>query len=147
MNIKCESIDQNHEFCIDKKTVKELFQNFDIKIVFKKGNVLPYKNAKLLPKKSTKHPVAILFVSKPIVIQLGEFNTIKIPSLNFYSVDKKFLSEALKEQFAQELLPILFNQYNCHKDDDAVLNGCEYSMAVYISDGKFEIEENNKYSF
>lgn len=139
MNIKCDAISQNHEFCISKTPVKQLFEDYDIQICFKKGTVLPYKNAKLMPEKSAKHKVAILIVSKPKTVQLGELNTINCPLLNFYSIDKRYLTEKLKEQFAEEILPMLFNQYNHHRDDE--VNGYNYSMEVCIFNGKFEIKE------
>ena len=142
MNIKCEAIDQNHEFCIDKQSVKQLFENCDINISFKKGDKLPYKNGKLMPESSTKHEVACLLVSKPQSIELGKFSTILYPLLNFYSVDKRYLTDKLKEQFTYEILPMLFSRYNQFKDD---IND-RRCVTVYISNEKFEIKETQKYS-
>ena len=147
MRIQCEAISQNHAFCIDKNSVKRLFADYDIEIFFKKGNVLPYKDAQILPEKAAKYHVATLYVSKPRMLQLGESNSLRLPLLFFYSVDIKYLSAELKEQFAQEILPKIYDQFISHKDDDYDVNGCEYSMSVYVTNGAFVTKENKKYSF
>ena len=147
MHIECEAISSNHTFCINTTSVKRLFENYEIDIYFNKGSVLPYKNAKIVPEKSAKYEVAILRVSKPRTLQLVKSNTKIMPRLNLYSINKKYLSEQLKEQFAREIMHAILNQFISHQDDDYEVNGCEYSMSVYIADGEFVIEENNKYSF
>ena len=147
MHIECEAINSRHEFCIDKASVKQLFDNYDVEISFKKGGVLPYKNAKVIPQKSAKFEVASLLVSKPRAMQLGKLDFMFYPRLYFYSVDKKYLSEKLKEQFSREIMPTIFDRFLRHKDDDYESNGCEYSLSVYISEDGFEIEEKNYNSF
>ena len=147
MHINCEAISETHLYCIDKNSIKQLFDDYDIEISFKKGNVLPYKNAKCLPEKSAKYKVATLLVSKTRTIQFGGYNAIRHPLLFFYSVDRKYLSAELKEQFANEILPTIYHKFISHKDDDYEVNNCEYSMTVYISDGTFVTEENKNYAF
>ena len=102
---------------------------------------MPYKNGKVLPASSTRQKVAFLIVSQPYSVELGKSNTRIYPLLNFYSVGKEYLSDILKEQFAREILPVLFEQYHYHKADNAQENGCAYSLTVYISNGKFEMKE------
>ena len=147
MHIECEAISSKHAFCIEKTSVKQLFDNYDVDISFKKGNVLPYKNAKVMPQKSAKFKVATLHVSKPRSTRFGTLDFMRYPLLIFYSVDKKYLSEKLKEQFSREIMLTIFDRFIRHKDDDYESNGCEYSLFVYISEDGFEIEEWNNNSF
>lgn len=140
---KGEAINVNQGFCIDKKVVKQLFKNCNIKINFKRGASCFYEDGKKLPESERKYKILYLSVSKPYTIYLEDYQSIINPLLNLYSIDKKYLSEELKVQFAQKVMPIIFSRYLSHRDDDIREKGCEYSLTVYISKGKIVMEESN----
>ncbi len=138
MKIECEAIDSNHEFLVDKRVIKQLFKRCEIEINFKKGNVSSVFKGKTLPESSRKQKVASLYIVS------SDFVLYSNPFLNIYSVDKKYLTDSLKKQFSEEILPKIYSLFVAHKPQIEQGNEDTYRLSVYLLNGKFIMKEKTE---
>jgi len=145
MTCKSINVNENECFFCSSKDVKKYFSDTEIKVSFKRANILKFFNHKG-PKKSSlpvKKIVAILtiYYGNITTALIGSLPRAKSASLDIFALKKEDSSDELTKQFTEEILPQLKNHFNENIDANPDIRLKDFKVVVELLNNNLFLRE------